>query len=195
MKSRYGTVKRSVAASTETGSGSIPERTIRAGDSSEGKPSEGVSDMKKIHGSAIALASVLVLSACAPGQGANTYSRNQARTEQSVRMGTVEGVRTVRLEGTRTPIGTLAGGVVGGVAGSTVGGGRGSTIAAVVGAVAGGLAGSAIEEGVTRKDGLEITVRLDNGNMIAITQEADEQFKPGERVRILSGGGVSRVTR
>lgn len=151
--------------------------------------------MKKIQGSAIALASLLVLSACAPGQGANTYSRSQARTEQSVRMGTVEGVRVVRLEGTRSPVGTLAGGVVGGVAGSTVGGGRGSTIAAVIGAVAGGLAGSAIEEGVTRKEGVEVTVRLDNGNMIAITQEADEQFKPGERVRVLSGGGVSRVTR
>jgi outer membrane lipoprotein SlyB len=136
-----------------------------------------------------------VLSACAPGQGANSYSRSQARTEQSVRMGTVEGVRVVRLEGTRSPVGTLAGGVVGGVAGSTVGGGRGSTIAAVIGAVAGGLAGSAIEEGVTRKEGVEVTVRLDNGNMIAITQEADEQFKPGERVRVLSGGGVSRVTR
>ena len=151
--------------------------------------------MKKIHGSAIALASVLVLSACAPGQGANSYSRSQARTEQSVRMGTVEGVRVVRLEGTRTPVGTLAGGVVGGVAGSAIGQGRGSTIGAVLGAVAGGLAGSAIEEGVTGKEGLEITVRLDNGNIIAITQEADEQFKPGERIRVLSGGGVSRVTR
>ena len=151
--------------------------------------------MKKIQGSAIALASLLVLSACAPGQGANSYSRSQARTEQSVRMGTVEGVRVVRLEGTRSPVGTLAGGVVGGVAGSAIGQGRGSTIGAVLGAVAGGLAGSAIEQGVTRKEGLEITVRLDNGNMIAITQEADEQFKPGERVRILSGGGVSRVTR
>lgn len=151
--------------------------------------------MKRIQAVALALASVLVLSACAPGQGANTYSRSQARTEQSVRMGTVEGVRTVRLEGTRTPIGTIAGGVVGGVAGSTVGGGRGSTIAAVLGALAGGLAGSAIEEGVTRKEGIEVTIRLDNGNMIAITQEADEQFKPGERVRVLSGGGVSRVTR
>lgn len=151
--------------------------------------------MNKMYAIAAALAVTLVLSACAPGQGANTYSRNQARTEQSVRLGTVEGVRTVRLEGTRTPIGTLAGGVVGGVAGSTIGGGRGSTIAAVLGAVAGGLAGSAVEEGVTRKDGLEVTVRLDNGNIIAITQEADEPFKPGDRVRVLSGGGVSRVTR
>jgi outer membrane lipoprotein SlyB len=151
--------------------------------------------MNRICTVAAALTAALVLSACAPGQGANTYSRNQARTEQSVRMGTVEGVRTVRLEGTKSPVGTIAGGVVGGVAGSAVGQGRGSTIAAVIGAVAGGIAGSALEERATGKDGIEVTVRLDNGNMIAITQEADEQFKPGDRVRVLAGGGVSRVTR
>jgi outer membrane lipoprotein SlyB len=29
---------------------------------------------------------------------------------------------------------------------------------------------------------------------MAITQEADEAFAPGERVRILSGGGVTRVS-
>ena len=81
------------------------------------------------------------------------------------------------------------------VAGSAVGGGRGSTIGAILGAVAGGVAGSAIEEGATRKDGVEITIRLDNGNIIAITQEADETFRPGDRVRVLSGGGTSRVTR
>jgi outer membrane lipoprotein SlyB len=153
------------------------------------------SPRKSLCATAAALAAVTVLSACAPGQGANTYSRNQARTEQSVRMGTVEGVRTVRLEGTRTPIGTIAGGAIGGIAGSGVGQGRGSSIAAVLGAVAGGLLGSAAEEGLTRKDGVEVTVRLDNGNIIAITQEADEQFKPGDRVRVLAGGGVSRVTR
>ena len=151
--------------------------------------------MKKLAAIAVALAAVTVLSACAPGQGANTYSRSQARTEQSVRMGTVESVRNVRLEGTRSPIGTIAGGAVGGVAGSAVGGGRGSTIGAILGAVAGGVAGSAIEEGATRKDGVEITIRLDNGNIIAITQEADESFRPGDRVRVLSGGGTSRVTR
>jgi len=151
--------------------------------------------MKKLAAIAVALAAVTVLSACAPGQGANTYSRSQARTEQSVRMGTVESVRNVRLEGTRSPIGTIAGGAVGGVAGSAVGGGRGSTIGAILGAVAGGVAGSAIEEGATRKDGVEITIRLDNGNIIAITQEADETFRPGDRVRVLSGGGTSRVTR
>jgi len=97
-------------------------------------------------------------------------------------------------DGTKTPIGTVAGAVVGGVAGSTIGHGKGSTIAAVVGAVAGGLAGSAIEEGVTRKDGLEITVKLDSGGLVAVVQEADEQFHPGEKVRLLESGGTTRVS-
>jgi outer membrane lipoprotein SlyB len=35
---------------------------------------------------------------------------------------------------------------------------------------------------------------LDNGSLVSITQAADEEFAPGERVRILSSGGVSRVT-
>jgi outer membrane lipoprotein SlyB len=105
----------------------------------------------------------------------------------------VESVRPVKIEGTKTPIGTIAGGAAGGVAGSTIGGGRGSAVAAILGVVAGGIAGSAVEEAVTRRDDLEIIVKLDSGNTIAITQEADENFSPGERVHVISGGGVSRV--
>jgi outer membrane lipoprotein SlyB len=85
--------------------------------------------------------------------------------------------------------------VVGGIAGSTVGAGRGSAVAAVIGAVAGGVAGQAAEQGVTGKRGVEVTVKLDNGQMVAIMQEADETFRPGDRVRILSDGATSRVTR
>jgi outer membrane lipoprotein SlyB len=47
---------------------------------------------------------------------------------------------------------------------------------------------------VTRKDALEITVKLDGGSMIAIVQEADEQFHPGEKVRIVENADTSRVT-
>jgi len=145
--------------------------------------------------SAVALLALAALSGCAQGLGGGTYSRDEARREQSVRMGVVESVRTVQIEGTRTPIGPAAGAVVGGIAGSTVGGGRGSDIATVLGAVAGGLAGAAAERGVTRRQGVEITVKLDNGALVAIVQEADETFKPGDRVRILSSGQNSRVTR
>jgi len=134
------------------------------------------------------------LAACAGSQSGSVYSRDDARKTQTVRMGVVESVRLVRIEGTKTPIGTVAGGAVGGIAGSTIGHGRGSAAAAVVGAVVGGLAGAAAEEGITRKDGLEITIKLDNGTMLAVVQEADEQFHPGERVRLVESGGTTRVT-
>jgi outer membrane lipoprotein SlyB len=134
------------------------------------------------------------LAACASSNSGSVYSRDEARKVQTVKTGVIESVRQVKLEGTKTPIGTGAGAVVGGVAGSTIGHGRGSAIAAVLGAVAGGLAGSAAEEGITRKDGVEITVKLDTGTMVAVVQEADEQFYPGEKVRLLEVDGVTRVS-
>ncbi|HSG92258.1 MAG TPA: glycine zipper 2TM domain-containing protein [Methylotenera sp.] len=142
---------------------------------------------------AVSLLSVL-LAACASSNSGSVYSRDEARKVQTVKTGVIESVRQVKLEGTKSPVGTIAGGAVGGIAGSSVGGGRGSAIAAVIGAVAGGLAGSALEEGITRKDGVELTVKLDGGGLIAIVQEADEVFVAGERVRILESGGVSRVS-
>jgi len=140
------------------------------------------------------LVAILALGGCASSRSGSVYSRDQARQVQEVQMGVVDSVRQVQLEGTKSPVGTAAGAVVGGVAGSNVGSGKGSTIGTVLGAVAGGLIGSAAEEGVTRKPGLEITVKLDGGRMIAVTQEADEVFRPGDRVRVLTGGGVTRVT-
>lgn len=142
---------------------------------------------------AIAVAAVLALGGCAPSMSGGAYSRDQARKEQTVRMGVVESVREVQIEGTKTPIGTVAGAATGGAVGSAVGGGSGRAIAIIGGAVLGGLAGSAAEEGLTRRAGLEITVKLDSGQVMAIVQEADEAFRPGDRVRIVTGGGVSRV--
>lgn len=139
-------------------------------------------------------AATLLLAGCPAGLGGKDYSRAQARTVQEVQMGIVESVREVNIEGTKTPIGAGAGAVVGGVAGSTVGSGRGSAVGATVGAVLGGLGGAATEEAVTRQKGVEITVKLDSGRMLAITQAADEVFRVGDRVRVLSGGGTTRVS-
>ena len=137
----------------------------------------------------------LAMTSCASSRSANVYSRDQARQTQTVSQGVVSQVRTVLIEGTKTPVGAAAGGVVGGVAGSAVGGGTGKKLMTVVGAIAGAAAGAAAEEGITRKDGLEITVTLDNGAMIAVVQEADETFVIGERVRVLkSSDGTTRVT-
>ena len=136
----------------------------------------------------------LALAGCAASRSGDVYTRDQARQEMHVRTGVVESVREVTMEGTKSGAGTVAGAAIGGVAGSTLGRGRGSIVGAVVGAVAGGVAGSAIEESAMKKNALEITVRLDGGALIAIVQENDAIFRPGDRVRVLSGSGSTRVT-
>ena len=137
----------------------------------------------------------VAIAGCATSNAGDTYSREEARRVQSVQMGTVESVRPVKIEGTKTPIGAGAGTIVGGIAGSSVGGGgKGSAVASVLGAVAGGVAGAAAEEGFTRENGLEIMVQLDGGRVISVVQTGTEQFKPGDRVRILDRGGVTRVS-
>ena len=140
------------------------------------------------------LATSLVLSGCPSSMSGSSYTRDQARQAQTVRLGYVDSVRTVNIEGTKSGVGTIGGAALGGVAGSTIGKGRGQIAGAVGGAVLGGLAGSAIEENATRQMGLEITVRLENGRMIAVTQAADENFQRGDRVRVLtSEDGTTRV--
>ena len=141
----------------------------------------------------LAAVAAIALAGCATSKSGSVYSREDARQEQTVRMGVVESVRSVSIEGTHSGIGAAAGGVAGGIGGSMVGSGRASAVAAVAGAVAGGLLGAAAEQGLTREEGVEITVRLDNGELRAIVQTADEVFKPGERVRLLSVNGQTRV--
>jgi outer membrane lipoprotein SlyB len=94
-------------------------------------------------------------------------------------------VREVLIEGSKSGAGGLAGGIMGYALGNTVGGGSGKGVARAAGTVAGAAAGSAIEESATRQTGLEITVKLDNGETISIVQGADERFDEGDLVRVL----------
>ena len=124
-------------------------------------------------------------------------SGEQVQREQIIRTGVVENVREVQIENTRpaTGAGVAIGAVVGGVVGSHVGQGRGSIVSSVIGAVLGGLAGNAVEQQSGRQAGLEIAIKLDDGRSISIVQAADEQFRPGDRVRIISDGITARVSR
>jgi outer membrane lipoprotein SlyB len=143
----------------------------------------------------IFMAAVAVaIGGCATRESGSVYGKHETGREQTVRFGTVDTVREVTIAGSQSGVGAIGGGVLGGIGGSTVGEGRGASAAGVIGAVAGGVAGAALEENATRKNGLEITVRLDNGDLRAIVQEADVLFKPGERVRLLTAGGITRVT-
>lgn len=143
----------------------------------------------------IFLVSTLGLAGCASNLSGESYSRSEARTVQQVEYGVIESLRPVKIEGTKTPIGSGAGAIVGGIAGSSVGGRKTGQVMAVIGAVAGGLAGAAIEEGVTRTQGVEFTIRMEDGRTVAIVQalSPNERFSVGDRVRIIYSGKNTRV--
>lgn len=145
---------------------------------------------------AAAVLSAAVLAGCANNNASSsTYTYGQAQREQIVRLGTVEAVRPVTIQNDRSSgAGMIAGAALGGVAASTIGGGTGRTLATIGGGILGALAGNAIENQVGKTNGLEIVVRLDNGETRVIAQAADVALTPGQRVRVISGNGPTRVT-
>ena len=154
--------------------------------------------IKTVHRLAL-LAGVLVVavsvSGCStPSASAGVYTYGQAQSEQIVRFGTVTGLRPVVIQNDRSSgAGMIAGGALGGVAGSAVGGGTGRDLAIVGGAILGALAGEKIEQAAGKTQGIEITVRLDNGETRVIAQADDQRLAVGSRVQVISGGGPVRV--
>ena len=144
---------------------------------------------------ALAFSGVVLVTGCAkPSASANVYNYNQTQRDQIVRNGTVINVRPITIQSDQTSGGgAIAGGAVGGVAGSAIGGGTGRTLAIIGGALLGALAGNAVEDRMGKKEGLEITVRLDNGETRVIAQEADLPIMMNQRVQVVSGAGPTRV--
>jgi len=140
------------------------------------------------------LAGALLLGGCAYHGGSADYRAYETRGEQSVRFGVVESVRDVRIVARETGVGTAGGAMLGGIAGRNVGGGSGQVAGAIGGAILGGIIGQNIEKSANERRGLEVTVLLDSGKYIAVVQESDESFRTGDRVRILSGRGNTRVS-
>ncbi|SCC94393.1 Outer membrane lipoprotein pcp [Thiomonas sp. X19] len=143
-----------------------------------------------------ALAAALALGGCAgvpPGMGgqyqssAYNYSASQAQQVQQVQLGTVLAVQQVTIHAgqAETGGGEALGAVAGGFVGSRIGQGTGSAVGAVVGALAGAAGGDLAASKAYAQPGLQITVRLDNGQTIAVTQAADVPIRVGQRVELL----------
>ena len=138
-----------------------------------------------------------ILAACASEKGGEVYTRDQVREVQHFKVGKVESMHKVRIEGTKTPIGSTAGAVVGGIAGSGTSSGKTGQVAAVLGAVVGGMAGAAAEEGITRENGIEYAIQLEDGTHISVVQAVSdkEDIKVGDMVRVIESEGVARVVK
>jgi outer membrane lipoprotein SlyB len=138
-----------------------------------------------------------LLQGCASSLEGDVYTREEAQKAMSFRWGTVETTRPVIIEGDRSAKGQVAGAVIGGAAGYGVTDSRTRALTSAVGAVAGAIAGQMAEEKMTRAQGLEITLKLDDGQHVVIVQEVEnvDEFTPGNRVKVISGQGKLRVSR
>ncbi|WP_414664366.1 outer membrane lipoprotein [Horticoccus sp. 23ND18S-11] len=122
-----------------------------------------------------------------------TVPIGQANVLQRAELGTVTSVREVNIEGQKGQLGLYGGGLVGAAAASG-GRGVGGAVVQATGAVVGAVAGQAVEEVATRKRAQEISIRLDDGNTVTVTQEVSTGlFMDGDRVRVINGGGHARV--
>ena len=118
-------------------------------------------------------------------QGSKVYTRGEAQSPLHVTYGTVLSVAQVRIEAEESGAGALVGSIVGGILGSTVGGGDGQKIATAGGVLVGAAAGSATEKAMGTKNALEIEVELEDGKVFVVVQEMDDEFFPGDRVRVI----------
>ena len=139
----------------------------------------------------------LLFSSCAQQSlTGDTYSRAEAGRTQSVNMGRITSIRNVAIQG-NTTAGTVVGGLAGGILGNRIGSGStANTLGAIAGGVGGAALGSHAQQAMGTKQGLEITVKLDNGRSISAVQEYNprESFGTGDRVRVLSNGYTTRIT-
>jgi outer membrane lipoprotein SlyB len=144
-----------------------------------------------------ALIAAASIAGCSLPSRGDVYSREDTHQAWDVHYGTVTDVDRVTIEGQRTHTGSVGGGFVGYEAGRAIGGhGSAGSIGGAVGSVAGAVVGSAVEEGATRQDGLQLTVELDGGKSIAVVQAADQPFVVGERVKVYSRrDGAARVAK
>jgi outer membrane lipoprotein SlyB len=145
--------------------------------------------MKKLVLAAFAAITAL-LTGCAqlPPASPLAYGVSQAQQVQQVQLGTVLAVLRVSIQPNSSGLGGIGGMAAGGFLGHQIGGGRGQTAATVLGAIAGAIAGNRAENAATQSPGVQVTVRLDTGSVIAVTQAADLPLSVGERVQVVGGG-------
>ncbi len=145
----------------------------------------------------IVLGLVWLVWGCSQNPYGTSYSSGEARRMQQVMTGTVASLQPVTIDGDGQAVGTVGGAALGGILGSAVGAGKGSDAAAVGGALLGGFLGNKAGDAVSKRDGVNILVRLDGGKTVSIVQQVDKNmiFHIGDRVNVYNQGGVSRVVK
>ncbi|CAJ0804259.1 MULTISPECIES: hypothetical protein [Ralstonia] len=128
---------------------------------------------------------------------ASMYTPQQTQQLQNVQVGTVLSIRpvTITADTSATVPTGIAGAAAGGLLGSQVGRGNGKLAIAAVSGIAGYVAASHVAQTAFQRHGNQITVKMDNGQMVAVTQAGDTDVALGQRVQIVGGNWFGQVAR
>jgi outer membrane lipoprotein SlyB len=151
-------------------------------------------DSTRFRGSALLLCLTLALGACAGSTG-KSYTRDEARQEQSVQRGTIISLEEVSIEEDASFLGAGIGGVAGGIIGSTMGAQSGRVLMSLGSAIIGAGLGALGEKALRTERAYEFMIDLDDGDTISVVQAIDDTpFRVGSQVRVLrSSGNRARV--
>ncbi|MBR2299268.1 MAG: hypothetical protein IJ870_01680 [Alphaproteobacteria bacterium] len=128
-----------------------------------------------------------LLAACQADINSNQYGTSSVGRAAAASPCSVISVRQVQVKSDNNA-GMLAGALAGGVGGYAIGGGKTAhNLGAVGGALLGGYAGDKAQGVLSSQMGYEYVVRLDNGQVMTLTQGSDVLLSPGQRCMILLG--------
>lgn len=159
----------------------------------------GISTHKKkgIHARthpSLALASLLPLTASAADPtSARRYGTSEALSVQSARLGEVLMVRSVDIKSDKR---LNAGSAIGAAAGYGARRVKGDyrSAARIAAGTIGGVAGTAIQNGLSSRRGVEVYVRdVESGKVFAIVQADDLLIRTGDKVFLTGKGSKTRV--
>lgn len=125
----------------------------------------------------------------------------EAQTLQTIRVGEVVSVDEVQIVERPTGRGAQTGATVGSIAGYAASSHGDRWLGSLLGGAIGGAAGGAAEKASKKRPGLQLVVRLDNGEEVGVQvplakkKKNQQTFSPGDRVRLMTGAdGTTQVT-
>ena len=134
----------------------------------------------------------LLLAGCSTNAPVTSSKVGSIQKEQTVtvKKGTVAAIKNVAIQGTSSRAGSTVGSVTGSILGSTV-----PVAGSIIGSLVGGALGGEAQKAAGKKAAYELTLQLETGERVIVTQLADTEFKVGDKIQLTTTGTTARVTK
>jgi len=140
--------------------------------------------------SAFIAVNLLFMAACstnAPVAKRQAGSLNTV-SEVTVKKGTITAVKKVAILGTKGRAGSTVGSIAGSILGSSI-----PIAGSMIGSMIGSAVGSEADKQFSKRAGLEITLQIEGGEKVTVTQLAETSFKVGDKVQLIIQDNKARV--